>query len=53
MRILHLSDTHNCHRQLNKLPMADIIIHTGDVSMEGTCEVMHIIGTLYVCIIFI
>ena len=36
MRILHLSDTHNCHRQLNKLPMADIIIHTGDVSMEGT-----------------
>lgn len=38
MRILHLSDTQNCHRQLNNLPMADIIVHTGDVTMEGTCK---------------
>ncbi len=38
MHILHLSDTHNCHRQLNNLPMADIIVHTGDITMEGTCK---------------
>ena len=36
MRILHLSDTHNLHRQLTNLPDADIIIHSGDCSMEGT-----------------
>lgn len=36
MRILHLSDTHNLHRQLKNLPDADIIIHSGDCSMEGT-----------------
>lgn len=38
MRILHLSDTHNCHRQLNNLPAADIIIHSGDISFVGTGE---------------
>ena len=36
MRILHLSDTHNQHQQLADLPPADIIIHSGDVSMAGT-----------------
>ena len=36
MRILHLSDTHNLHRQLTNLPDADVIIHSGDCSMEGT-----------------
>jgi predicted phosphodiesterase len=36
MRILYLSDTHNLHRQLSNLPTADIIIHSGDVSMAGT-----------------
>ena len=36
MRLLHLSDTHNCHHQLHNLPAADIIIHSGDVSMAGT-----------------
>ena len=35
MRILHLSDTHNLHRQLTNLPDADVIIHSGDCSMEG------------------
>lgn len=38
MRILHLSDTHNLHRQLTNLPTADIIIHSGDISYAGTGE---------------
>lgn len=36
MTILHLSDTHNLHRQLTDLPDADIIIHSGDFTMVGT-----------------
>jgi len=36
MHILHLSDTHNQHRQLGKLPAADVIIHSGDISYAGT-----------------
>ena len=31
MRILHISDTHGFHRDL-RLPEADVIIHSGDVS---------------------
>ena len=38
MRILHLSDTHNLHRELQNLPPADIIIHSGDMSMSGTVQ---------------
>ena len=34
--ILHLSDTHGLHRQLNKLPDADVIVHSGDFTMAGT-----------------
>jgi 3',5'-cyclic AMP phosphodiesterase CpdA len=36
MRLLHLSDTHNCHHSLPQLPAADLIIHSGDLSMAGT-----------------
>jgi Icc-related predicted phosphoesterase len=36
MRLLHLSDTHNLHRQVSNLPAADIIIHSGDISNAGT-----------------
>lgn len=36
MRILHISDTHSLHNQLVDLPKADIIIHSGDISMVGT-----------------
>lgn len=36
MTILHLSDTHNQHRQLTDLPDADILIHSGDFTMAGT-----------------
>lgn len=35
-KILHLSDTHNLHRQLGNLPTADIIVHSGDISYAGT-----------------
>lgn len=38
MEILHLSDTHNKHRQLGNMPAADIIIHSGDVSFAGTTK---------------
>ncbi len=36
MKILHLSDTHGKHRLLKNLPKADIIVHSGDVSEDGT-----------------
>ena len=36
MRLLHISDTHNLHRALHNLPAADIIVHSGDISMAGT-----------------
>lgn len=36
MRFLHLSDTHNQHKILEKLPEADVIIHSGDFSFAGT-----------------
>ena len=36
MRILHLSDTHGLHRQIKDLPEADVIVHSGDISHNGT-----------------
>lgn len=33
MKILHLSDTHGCHRRLIDLPEADIVVHSGDFCM--------------------
>lgn len=38
MRLIHLSDTHGRHRQLTDLPQADIIVHTGDITEDGTEE---------------
>jgi len=35
MRILHISDTHNCHELLQYLPAADLIIHSGDAAVAG------------------
>ena len=35
MRILHISDTHNCHLLLHNLPEADVIIHSGDAAVAG------------------
>lgn len=36
MRILHLSDTHGCHRRLRDLPEADVMVHSGDFCMVGS-----------------
>ena len=38
MKILQISDTHNKHRQLIKFPDADVIIHCGDLTQQGTEE---------------
>lgn len=44
MLILHLSDTHGKHHELQNLPPADIIIHSGDLSFAGAeNEVMDFI----------
>lgn len=36
MTILHFSDTHGCHRRLRDLPEADVVIHSGDFTMNGS-----------------
>jgi len=36
MTVLHLSDTHGKHFLLKNLPKADVIVHSGDVSENGT-----------------
>ena len=36
MHILHISDTHSKHNLLQSLPPADIIVHSGDISLNGT-----------------
>lgn len=36
MKILQISDTHNRHRQLTRLPKADVIVHCGDFTEYGT-----------------
>lgn len=36
MKILHISDTHSKHKELKDLPYADIIIHSGDITENGT-----------------
>ncbi len=33
--MLHLSDTHGCHRRLGELPAADVVAHSGDFTMTG------------------
>lgn len=38
MKILHISDTHNQHAKLTQLPIADIIVHSGDFTHFGTEE---------------
>ena len=35
MKILHISDTHGFHRRLKELPEADVIVHSGDITMNG------------------
>eukprot|EP00008_Paramoeba_atlantica_P012213 CAMPEP_0201499008 /NCGR_PEP_ID=MMETSP0151_2-20130828/74063_1 /ASSEMBLY_ACC=CAM_ASM_000257 /TAXON_ID=200890 /ORGANISM="Paramoeba atlantica, Strain 621/1 / CCAP 1560/9" /LENGTH=370 /DNA_ID=CAMNT_0047891013 /DNA_START=163 /DNA_END=1272 /DNA_ORIENTATION=- len=39
VRIVHISDTHNRHEEITEtLPEADLLIHTGDFSDDGTDE---------------
>ena len=38
MRILHISDTHGCHRRLRDLPEAEVIVHSGDITMTGGAD---------------
>jgi 3',5'-cyclic AMP phosphodiesterase CpdA len=38
MTLLHLSDTHGLHRQIENLPLAEVIVHTGDFCEKGTVE---------------
>ncbi|MDR1181432.1 MAG: metallophosphatase domain-containing protein [Bacteroidales bacterium] len=38
MKILHLSDTHSRHHALQNLPIADIIIHSGDMLWAGASK---------------
>ena len=38
MRILHLSDTHGCHHWLRDLPEAEVVVHSGDFTMNGSEE---------------
>lgn len=35
-KILHISDTHGCHHRLRDLPDADILVHSGDFTMNGS-----------------
>lgn len=36
MTILHISDTHGLHNQLNNLPAVDVIVHSGDFTFGGS-----------------
>ena len=36
MKILHISDTHGSHRRLRDLPEADVVVHSGDFTMNGS-----------------
>ena len=36
MTILHISDTHGKHSQLRGLPLADVLVHSGDFTEDGT-----------------
>lgn len=38
MRIIQISDTHNKHHLLVDLPAADVIVHCGDITENGTEE---------------
>jgi Icc-related predicted phosphoesterase len=35
MKILHLSDTHGKHRELTDMPLADVLVHSGDFTLSG------------------
>jgi predicted phosphohydrolase len=58
MKILFLSDTHGLHRHLGPLPEADILVHAGDVTRQGTegelDDFVSWLGALpYACKVFV
>ena len=36
MRIIQISDTHSKHHLLTDLPPADVVVHCGDITENGT-----------------
>lgn len=38
LSILHISDTHGLHKALPELPEADVLVHSGDFTQDGTKE---------------
>lgn len=36
MKILHISDTHGRHHKILNLPDADVLVHSGDITLNGT-----------------
>lgn len=38
LRVVVLSDTHNCHDKYGRLAEGDILIHTGDCTNQGTLK---------------
>lgn len=36
MKILHISDTHNKHRELGVMSKADVLVHSGDFTLGGS-----------------
>lgn len=36
MKLFHLSDTHGCHHRLYDLPEADVLVHSGDFTLNGS-----------------
>ena len=42
MNILHLSDTHGAHRSLCNLPEADVIVHSGDITITAPTNCSHV-----------
>lgn len=41
MKIVCISDTHLLHRNLRYMPEGDILIHAGDITMQGSLEAIQ------------
>lgn len=45
--LLHLSDTHNLQDELQDLPAADILLHTGDLTNDGTRSELEAVNVFF------
>ena len=43
MTILHISDTHGSHGRLGAMPPADVLVHSGDFTDNGTEAVSQLV----------